>query len=121
MDYIAEVSSEQTVRDLKPDLAALAKYQTRGVIVTARGSGKKYHFVSRFFAPGIGIPEDQVTGSAHCCLAPYWGKKLNRKEMVGYQASARSGIVRVALSGSRVTLGGRAVSVYRGVLESCMD
>lgn len=119
LDYLAEVSSESQVRDLRPNMAALKTFDTRGVIVTARGTGKKrYHFISRFFAPAVGIPEDPVTGSAHCCLAPYWGAKLKKTSMVGFQASARTGFVGVTLSGSRVTLSGTAVMVYRGVLAS---
>jgi predicted PhzF superfamily epimerase YddE/YHI9 len=118
LDYIAEVSSESEVRELQPNLAALATFETRGVIVTARGTGTKYDFISRFFAPAVGVPEDPVTRSAHCCLAPYWGAKLKKDEMVGFQASPRTGIVQVALAGSRVRLSGHAVTVYRGVLES---
>jgi PhzF family phenazine biosynthesis protein len=117
MDYLVEVPSQSDVRNLQPNLAALSKFETRGVIVTARFRGRGYHFISRFFAPAAGIPEDPVTGSAHCCLAPYWGAKLNKDSMVGYQASARSGIVRVALAGKRVKLRGHAVLIYRGRLE----
>jgi predicted PhzF superfamily epimerase YddE/YHI9 len=86
----------------------------RGVIVTARGA--EYDFVSRFFAPGSGIDEDPVTGSAHTALAPYWGAKLGRSEMTGFQASARGGVVRVRVEGDRVILGGQAVTVLRGDL-----
>jgi predicted PhzF superfamily epimerase YddE/YHI9 len=88
----------------------------RGVIVTSRPSGTGYDFVSRFFAPASGVAEDPVTGSAHCCLADYWGRRLGKAEMTGYQASARGGLVRVRVAGERVALGGRAVIVARGEL-----
>ncbi len=85
-------------------------------MVTSAATTPGYDFVSRFFAPAVGIDEDPVTGSAHCCLGPYWGKRLGKKKMVAYQASARGGIVRVSLEGERVKLGGRAVTVFRGEL-----
>ena len=116
LDYIAEVASEARVRELQPDLKALSTFDSRGVMVTARSSSKRYDFISRFFAPRVGIPEDPVTGSAHCCLAPYWGSKLNKTAMVGFQASPRGGSVRVELAGDRVKLSGGAVTVYRGTL-----
>jgi predicted PhzF superfamily epimerase YddE/YHI9 len=87
----------------------------RGVIVTARASGD-YDFVSRFFAPGSGIDEDPVTGSAHCALAPYWAARLGKTQMTGYQASPRGGIVRVRVDRDRVRLGGQAVTVLCGDL-----
>jgi predicted PhzF superfamily epimerase YddE/YHI9 len=89
---------------------------TRGVIVTSRSASPESDFVSRFFAPAAGIPEDPVTGSAHCCLGPYWAERLGKDELVGYQASARGGIVRVRLAGDRVKLLGQAVTVIRGEL-----
>lgn len=113
-DYIVEVDSEETVRALNPDLGQLRKIPARGVIVTSRG--KEQDFVSRFFAPGSGIDEDPVTGSAHCALAPYWASRLGKNELVAYQASPRGGIVRVRLEGDRVMLGGRAITVLRGEL-----
>ncbi len=88
----------------------------RGVIVTARSDTPHYDFVSRFFAPGAGIDEDPVTGSAHCCLGPFWAARLGKTDLVGYQASARGGVVRVRLEGERVKLGGQAVTVLRGEL-----
>ncbi|HEX8394288.1 MAG TPA: PhzF family phenazine biosynthesis protein [Longimicrobium sp.] len=115
-DYLIEVDSEAVVRALRPDLARLAEVEARGVIVTARGAEGEYDFVSRFFAPRVGVPEDPVTGSAHCALAPYWAPKLGREQMTGYQASARGGVVRVRLDGDRVHLGGQAVTVLRGTL-----
>jgi PhzF family phenazine biosynthesis protein len=120
MDYMVEVADEESVLGLQPDFPALSRLDCRGVIVTSRATTGEYDFVSRFFAPGAGIPEDPVTGSAHCCLGPYWGKKLGKKVMTGYQASARGGIVRVELDGDRVKLGGKAVTVWRGELsDSC--
>jgi PhzF family phenazine biosynthesis protein len=115
-DYIVEVDSAETVRALKPNLALLELVEARGIIVTARSDDAQYDFVSRFFAPASGVPEDPVTGSAHCCLTPYWAERLNKTEMVGFQASARGGVVKVALRGERVLLYGRAVTVLRGDL-----
>jgi PhzF family phenazine biosynthesis protein len=114
-DYFVEVATAEDVRDLAPDFAALGQLPVRGVIVTARGqAGSGHDFVSRFFAPGVGVPEDPVTGSAHCCLAPFWGEKLGKGEMVGYQASPRGGTVRVRRHGDRVILAGRAVTILVG-------
>jgi predicted PhzF superfamily epimerase YddE/YHI9 len=97
-----------------PDMTLIAGIPCRGVIVTAPSSDIRYDFVSRFFAPGLGIPEDPVTGSAHCGLAPYWGTRLGKDEMVGYQASPRGGTVLIRVEGNRVHLGGQAVTVVRG-------
>ncbi len=116
MDYLVELKDEQTVRSLKPDMRLMAKLAVRGVIVTARSDDPSFDFISRFFAPSAGIDEDPVTGSAHCCLAPYWGNKLGKTEMVGFQASARGGTVRVTLRGDRVVLAGQAVTVLRAEL-----
>jgi PhzF family phenazine biosynthesis protein len=115
-DYLVELESESRVRSLVPDLAALARLGTRGVIVTARSTDPAYDFVSRFFAPGSGIAEDPVTGSAHCGLGPFWAARLGKQELVAYQASARGGAVRVCLEGNRAHLGGHAVTVLRGEL-----
>jgi PhzF family phenazine biosynthesis protein len=114
LDYIVELDSEDTVRGLKPDIGAIARLPVRGLIVTARG--KEYDFVSRFFAPAAGVNEDPVTGSAHCCLVPYWAPKLGKTELVAYQASPRGGVLRLKLAGERVKLGGQAVTVLRGEL-----
>jgi PhzF family phenazine biosynthesis protein len=116
LDYVVEVASAEIVRNLAPDISRLAKAPARGVIVTARSEAPEYDFVSRFFAPAVGVAEDPVTGSAHCCLTPYWAKRLGKTEMTGYQASARGGVVRVALVGDRVKLAGQAVTVLRGEL-----
>lgn len=115
-DYLVEVDSEDTVRALAPDHAALATLPVRGVIVTSRASTHGFDFVSRFFAPGSGIAEDPVTGSSHCALGPFWGARLGKTQMLAYQASARGGVVRVRLAGERVALGGQAVTVLRGEL-----
>ena len=115
-DYLVEVESEAAVRSLTPDLAVLARLPVRGVVVTAKSDQGKYDFVSRFFAPGSGVSEDPVTGSAHCGLGPFWASRLGKKELTGYQASARGGTVRVRVDGERVHLGGQAVTVLRGEL-----
>ena len=113
-DYLVEVADEATLRGLNPNHHLLRQLPVRGVIVTARGAG--YDFVSRFFAPGSGIDEDPVTGSAHSALAPFWSKRLNKTEMTGFQASARGGVVRVRVEGDRVYMSGQAVTVLRGDL-----
>lgn len=116
-DYMVEVESEAEVRALTPDHGTLAKLPVRGVIVTAPADpGRPYDFVSRFFAPGSGVPEDPVTGSAHCALAPYWSGKLGRDTLTGFQASARGGRVHTTVMNDRVMLAGRAVTVMRGML-----
>ncbi|MFN8456061.1 MAG: PhzF family phenazine biosynthesis protein [Anaerolineae bacterium] len=115
-DYLVELADEETVRQLKPDMALLRQLTTRGIIVTSRTEAKGYDIVSRFFAPGVGIDEDPVTGSAHCCLGPFWCERLDRTEFIGYQASTRGGLVRVRVAGERVYLGGKAVTVLRGEL-----
>jgi PhzF family phenazine biosynthesis protein len=115
-DYLVELDSAKAVRDLAPDFSQLKRTKARGVIVTARADGLEYDFISRFFAPGAGIDEDPVTGSAHCVLGPYWAKHLGKTEFVAYQASQRGGVVKVRLAGDRVKLGGQAVTVMRGEL-----
>jgi PhzF family phenazine biosynthesis protein len=115
-DYLVEVDSEETVRGLSPDHSLLRKLPVRGIIVTASSSHAEFDFVSRFFAPGSGIDEDPVTGSAHTALGPYWSAKLEKTEFTAYQASARGGVVRVRLQGERVILGGQAVTVMTGEL-----
>ena len=115
-DYLVEVGSEDEVRATAPDFVELRTLGVRGVIVTAVSSSPEFDFVSRFFAPGAGIDEDPVTGSAHCTLAPYWGEKLGKTDMNAYQASARGGRLEVRLRGDRVLLAGRAVTVLRGEL-----
>jgi PhzF family phenazine biosynthesis protein len=135
MDYLIEYASEEAVRSLRPDFARLAFLPVsnvivtgppdfarltflpmRGVIVTAPSADRGFDFVSRFFAPAAGVPEDPVTGSAHCCLGPFWATKLGKADLIGYQVSRRGGVVRVGVRGERVRLGGQAVTVLRGEL-----
>jgi len=113
-DFLVLADSEETVRGLSPDFARLRRVEARGVMVTARSA--EFDFVSRFFAPAAGIDEDPVTGSAHCALCPFWAERLGKLEMIGYQASARGGVVTVALDGDRVKLSGAAVTTMRGEL-----
>jgi PhzF family phenazine biosynthesis protein len=118
-DYIVELESEAAVRALVPDYAALERIGGRGVVVTARASTPGFHFVSRFFAPAVGVPEDPVTGSAHCALVPYWSARLHgRRQFLAYQASDRGGVLRVELTDddTRVKLSGQAVTVFRAEL-----
>jgi PhzF family phenazine biosynthesis protein len=114
-DYLVVVDGEAVVRGLKPDFAALLAIQSRGVSVTSRGEAG-YDFVSRFFAPWVGINEDPVTGSAHCCLGPYWAEQLGKETLLAFQASPRGGELQVRPSGDRVILRGQAVTVYAGQL-----
>jgi PhzF family phenazine biosynthesis protein len=116
-DYLVEVDSEETLRGLSPDHSTLRKLLVRGIIVTARAASVEFDFVSRFFAPGSGIDEDPVTGSAHTALGPYWAARLGRTEFTAFQASPRGGVVRVRLKGERVLLGGQAVTVMTGALN----
>ena len=115
-DYLVELASEGEVRALHPDFAVLRQLPVRGVIVTSRASTDGFDFVSRFFAPAVGVDEDPVTGSAHCCLTPYWAARLGKSELRAWQASARGGALRVRLAGDRVKLAGHAVTVMRGEL-----
>src|SRR5947209_11252862 len=115
-DYLVEVESEEIVRNINPDFGLLLSVVARGVIVTSLADSREYDFVSRFFAPNVGVYEDPVTGSAHCCLSPFWSERLGKDELVGYQASARGGVVKVRYAGDRVFLGGQAVTVLRGEL-----
>jgi PhzF family phenazine biosynthesis protein len=117
-DYLVEVADESTLRSLAPKHHLLRELPVRGVIATARAAADnpEFDFVSRFFAPGSGIDEDPVTGSAHCALAPFWATRLNKTEMTGFQASRRGGVVKVRLEHDRVVLRGQAVIVLRGEL-----
>ena len=105
-DYIAQFDSEEAVRSMKPDFAKLAKLELRGVCVTA--PGKDCDFVSRFFAPKLGINEDPVTGSAHCELTPLWSQLLGKTKLNGIQVSTRNGHVHCELKADRVVLSGQA-------------
>jgi PhzF family phenazine biosynthesis protein len=115
-DGLVELASEAAVRSLEPDMGRLLGLPWRGVIVTSRSVTPGFDFVSRFFAPRVGVREDPVTGSAHCVLGPYWKKRLGKDDFTAYQASSRGGIVRVGVRGERVLLGGRAVTVWKGEL-----
>jgi predicted PhzF superfamily epimerase YddE/YHI9 len=115
-DYLLALETEDAVRRLSPDDTVLASLGVRGVIVTAQAVTPGFDFVSRFFAPGAGIPEDPATGSSHCALAPYWRDRLGKDIMRGLQTSARTGVISVQVVGPRVRLRGQAVTVLRGEL-----
>jgi PhzF family phenazine biosynthesis protein len=115
-DYLCVYAREEDVASLRPDMSLLAGLDRFGVIATAPGSGA-VDFVSRFFAPGEGIPEDPVTGSAHCTLIPYWAKRLGKTKLSARQVSARGGELACELAGDRVRIGGRAVTYLRGEIE----
>jgi PhzF family phenazine biosynthesis protein len=115
-DYLVEVDSESVLRQMAPDFKRLATVQVRGIIVTSQSADPQFDFVSRFFAPAAGIDEDPVTGSAHCCLADFWRKRLGKTDFIAYQAYSRGGVVKVRIHGDRAILGGRAVIVAKGEL-----
>ncbi|MFH7245362.1 MAG: PhzF family phenazine biosynthesis protein [Spirulina sp.] len=115
LGYLVELDSAATVQTLQPDFAALGQFPVHGIIVTSRGEAP-YDFVSRFFAPALGINEDPVTGSAHCALSPYWRDRLGKTSFLAYQASGRGGVLQVEDHGDRVVLRGQAVTVLRGEL-----
>ena len=117
-DYVIEIDGEQRLRELTPDFARLRTFPVRGVIVTSRPTTAEWDFVSRFFAPGSGIDEDPVTGSAHCCLGPYWSALLGKTTFIARQVSARGGTLRIRLDGDRVRLAGQAVTIFSGELVS---
>ncbi|WP_353929890.1 PhzF family phenazine biosynthesis protein [Okeanomitos corallinicola TIOX110] len=117
LGYLVEVESAEIVREMQPNFQEMQKLDVANIIVTSIGDGE-YDFVSRFFAPGLGINEDPVTGAAHCCLAPFWQEKLNKNEFLAYQASSRGGVVKVYYPGKdRVFLAGQAITVMRGELQ----
>jgi predicted PhzF superfamily epimerase YddE/YHI9 len=116
-DLLVELDSEAAVRSLRPQFDLLGRIpNARGVIVTSDCEADEFDFVSRFFAPAAGIAEDPVTGSAHCSLGPFWGERLHKDVMVGYQASPRGGVVHVSLKSGRALLAGAAVTVTHGEL-----
>lgn len=115
-DVLFEAADEGAVRSIAPDFAALRTLPARGVIVTSRSADKRFDFVSRFFAPAVGVDEDPVTGSSHTVLVPYWAAKLGTKELTAYQASARGGVLHLRHAGDRVKIAGRAVTVIAGEL-----
>jgi predicted PhzF superfamily epimerase YddE/YHI9 len=115
-NYMAVLGSESVLRQLAPDMGAIARLDRPGVIVTAAGEGS-YDCVSRYFAPAKGIPEDPVTGAAHCMLAPYWAARLGKSQLRGYQASKRGGELMCRLVGERVELEGQCVFYLEGEAE----
>ncbi|HEY8694196.1 MAG TPA: PhzF family phenazine biosynthesis protein [Chloroflexota bacterium] len=115
-DYVVELGSEAEVRAATPDLARLSAVSARGIAITAPASLPGYDIASRFFAPAAGIPEDPVTGSLHCALAPLWSARLAKPELTAYQASARGGTLRLRLAGDRVLISGQAVTIFRADL-----
>jgi predicted PhzF superfamily epimerase YddE/YHI9 len=115
-DYIVEADSENTLRHLEPDFRLLATVPCRGVIVTSRSADPQFDFVSRAFFPRLGVDEDPVCGSAHCCLVNFWRKRLGKSEFVAFQVSARGGVVKVRVVKDRVFLSGKATTVARGEL-----
>lgn len=117
-DYVVEVDSETSLRALIPDFALLRHLAVRGISVTAPSATPEYDFVSRFFAPAVGINEDPVTGSAHCSLAPYWAKRLGKNELIGYQASRRGGVIRLRVNDERVSIAGKAVTVLEAEISA---
>lgn len=121
LDYVIELADEPTLRALVPNLSLLGEIETRGFVVTAPAqdaSRSGYDYVLRFFGPRVGVPEDMVTGTAHCALGPYWRERFGatRSRFTALQASARSGLVQVELKGERVQIGGQAVTVLEGTL-----
>lgn len=114
--YLVELASEEMVREAEPDFALVRQLPADGLVITSAADTPGFDFVSRYFAPSHGIDEDAVTGSAHCALAPFWAARLGKDELIGYQASARGGMVRVRMNGERVQIGGQAVIVMQGEL-----
>ncbi len=115
-DLLVELASEDIVRQLRPDIRRLEQFPVRGIIVTSRSSSKDYDLVSRFFAPRVGVDEDPVCGSAHCCLGPYWSEKIGRSFLTVRQMSRRGGVVKIRVENPRTVLIGHAVTVLRGEL-----
>jgi PhzF family phenazine biosynthesis protein len=115
-NYVVLLGNAKQVRELRPDMAIMGRLEVDGVIVTAPGDGP-YDFVSRYFAPGVGIPEDPVTGGAHCALTPFWAQRLSKTVFHAYQASARGGELACRLLGGRVELGGSCVFYLEGQVE----
>ena len=113
---LIQVENEQIVRNLEPDFAKLKQLDERAVVVTAESDSEDYDFISRYFAPWVGVNEDPVTGSSHCCLATFWARQLEKKDLKGYQASPRGGFITMKLDGEKVILGGQAVTVFKGNL-----
>lgn len=115
VNYLVELRSHQAVVNFIPDLNKIAKLPYQGVIITSAGEAP-YDFVSRYFVPAMGIPEDPVTGASHCSLAPYWQAKLGKDKMLAYQASERGGVLHVECTPERIYISGQAITVMRGEL-----
>ena len=115
--YLAELPDERAVRELEPDVGRLRAVDAQIACVTARSGTGEFDFVSRFFAPKVGIDEDPVTGTAHCMLGPFWQSRLNKAELVGHQVSSRGGVVRVRMANQRVKIFGQAVTIFKGTLD----
>ncbi|WP_138499038.1 PhzF family phenazine biosynthesis protein [Nostoc sp. PA-18-2419] len=120
LGYLVELESEELVRQIQPNFQLLKTLPISDVIVTSTTHpDSEYDFVSRFFAPGLGINEDPVTGAAHCCLAAFWRDRLHKQQFLAYQASSRGGVVKVYYDGGdRVLLAGQAITVLRGELTT---
>lgn len=114
LDYILELESEAEVRAADPNIELLSQLPVRAVVVTSRSDSNHYDYVSRFFSPSQGIKEDQVNGSSHCSLGPYWKSKLNKTEFAAYQASERGGELKIKVEEERVLISGQAVLVFEG-------
>lgn len=117
-DYLVELETEEQVRKLQPDFVRLAELPVTGLIATAPSADDAYDFVSRYFAPQLGINEDPVTGSAHCGLGPYWQQWFGRDTFTAQQVSARGGVIKVRVAGERVVISGQAVTVLAGELNA---
>lgn len=115
-DYLVEVESEEVLRNLAPNFELLKTIESRGIMVTSRANSNDIDFVSRFFAPQVGVNEDPVTGSSHCSLGPYWQTRLNKNEFIAYQASKRGGTLHIRVENERIVLSGEAVTVLKGEL-----
>lgn len=113
LGYLAVFDNEAIVSQMEPDFSLLKKVPPGVAMVTAAADNQEYDFSSRFFAPALGIDEDPVTGSAHCCLGPYWSEQLGKTKLLAYQASQRGGVVAIEMQNERVVLGGQAVTVMK--------
>jgi len=117
LSYVVIMENEDEIINIKPDFDLFYKTRRKEIILTAKSNNREYDFISRFFGPAIGIKEDPVTGSAHCYLAPYWGEIMNKKSLIGYQASKRGGFIHCTLKGDRVLLKGKACTVLSGKIN----
>lgn len=116
LDYLVEVEDEETLRNLQPNFRLLKTLKSRGIIVTSKSNRSQADFVSRCFYPALGVDEDPVTGSAHCCLGPYWQRKLNKNDLIAIQLSKREGLLKLSVGTERILLSGQAVTTLRGDL-----